>query len=358
MASASVSSRWCGVTSAVTCPPFDFAQRMISTEPAVETWQTCSADPTCAASRQSRAITASSATAGQPVRPRMPETSPSFICAPSVSLGSWACGAITPPKALTYSSARRIRTASDTHRPSSEKTLTRAAESAIAPSSASRLPAMPALTAQPPDLLDDPGGIGYRLGVGHRVHRREPAERGRGSAGGDGLGVLPAWFPQVRVQVNQAGQRDKPAGVKYLAADSLPSGVRAELGDHAAGDEDVGGLAAERPRAPDQPGAVASRAPRVGAAAPCAAAACAAAARAAAARAAAARPGHDCASAPPSNRYSTAIRTLTPLATCSTIVDLAESATSAAISTPRFIGPGCMTMACSGSSATRAASRP
>ena len=64
------------------------------------------------------------------------------------------------------------------------------------------------------------------------------------------------------------------------------------------------------------------------------------------------------ASAPPSSRYSTAIRTLTPLATCSTIVDRAESATSAAISTPRFIGPGCMTMACSGSRAIRAPSSP
>ena len=62
--------------------------------------------------------------------------------------------------------------------------------------------------------------------------------------------------------------------------------------------------------------------------------------------------------APPSSRYSTAIRTLTPLATCSTIVDRGESATSAAISTPRFIGPGCITMACSGSSAIRLASSP
>ena len=63
-------------------------------------------------------------------------------------------------------------------------------------------------------------------------------------------------------------------------------------------------------------------------------------------------------SSPPSSRYSTAIRTLTPLATCSTIVDLSESATSAAISTPRFIGPGCITMASSGSCLSRAVSSP
>ena len=85
-------------------------------------------------------MTASSATAGQPVSPSRPDSSPSFIWAPSVSRGSCACWATTPSNALTYSSARRISTASLTHLPSSEKTRTRAAESAIAPSSASRSP--------------------------------------------------------------------------------------------------------------------------------------------------------------------------------------------------------------------------
>ena len=49
---------------------------------------------------------------------------------------------------------------------------------------------------------------------------------------------------------------------------------------------------------------------------------------------------------------------LTPLATCSTAVQRAESATSAVISMPRFIGPGCITMACSGIRAMRSPSRP
>ena len=135
------------MTSAVTGHPLDLAQRMISADPAVETWQTCSAEPTCAASRQSRAMMASSATAGQPARPRRADISPSLSCAPSVSLGSWACWAITPSKALTYSRARRISSGSDTHRPSSENTRTRAAESAIVPSSASLAPASPTVTA-------------------------------------------------------------------------------------------------------------------------------------------------------------------------------------------------------------------
>ena len=135
------------MTSAVTFQPWLLAHRMISTEPAVETWQTCSREPTWAASRQSRAMTASSATAGQPCRPSRPESSPSFIWAPSVRRGSWACWAITPSNALTYSRARRIRTASETHLPSSEKTRTWAAESAIAPSSASWEPSSPTVTA-------------------------------------------------------------------------------------------------------------------------------------------------------------------------------------------------------------------
>ena len=90
---------------------------------------------------------ASSATAGQPARPSRPESSPSFIWASSVSRGSWACWAMTPSNAFTYSSARRIITASLTHFPSSEKTRTRAAESAIAPSSASCSPRSPTVTA-------------------------------------------------------------------------------------------------------------------------------------------------------------------------------------------------------------------
>jgi hypothetical protein len=90
---------------------------------------------------------ASSATAGQPVRPSRAATSPSFICAPAVSLGSSACWAITPSKALTYSRARRMSRGSATQLPSSEKTRTRAAESAIAPSSASCSPASPTVTA-------------------------------------------------------------------------------------------------------------------------------------------------------------------------------------------------------------------
>src|SRR5262249_47865775 len=42
---------------------------------------------------------------------------------------------------------------------------------------------------------------------------------------------------------------------------------------------------------------------------------------------------------------SAAMRTATPISTCSRMSDCAPSATAVSISTPRFIGPGCMTSA-------------
>ena len=90
---------------------------------------------------------ASSATAGQPVRPSRAETSPSFIWAAMVRRGSCACCAMTPSKALTYSRARRIRSGSETQSPSSENTRTEAADPAIAPNSASCSPRRPTVTA-------------------------------------------------------------------------------------------------------------------------------------------------------------------------------------------------------------------
>jgi hypothetical protein len=45
---------------------------------------------------------------------------------------------------------------------------------------------------------------------------------------------------------------------------------------------------------------------------------------------------------PPSSRNSSAILTAMPFVTCSSITERGRSATSESISTPRFIGPGCM----------------
>ena len=45
----------------------------------------------------------------------------------------------------------------------------------------------------------------------------------------------------------------------------------------------------------------------------------------------------------PSSDHSTAMRTATPFVTCSSTSDRAPCATAGEISTPSFIGPGCMT---------------
>src|SRR5262249_22054097 len=131
------------------------------------------------------------------------------------------------------------------------------------------------------------------------------------------LGVLAAGFAQMGVQVDQSGQHDQSIGIDDLRA--AGTGVLAG-GDHDPGaDQQIGRFGSDDGSALDQVR------------------------------------GHFC---PPSIRYSTAIRPLTPLAPCPTIVERGESATSGVISIPRFIGPGCMTIACPGSIRIRAASSP
>src|SRR5256885_514046 len=60
----------------------------------------------------------------------------------------------------------------------------------------------------------------------------------------------------------------------------------------------------------------------------------------------------------PLRRYSSAIRTATPLVTCVSMTDCADRATRGSISTPSFIGPGCMTtapgLACASRSSVKA----
>jgi hypothetical protein len=113
--------------------------------------------------------------------------------------------------------------------------------------------AVPGLAAQPPDLLHHAGGVGDRVGVGHRVHGGEPAQRGGQRPGLHGLGVLAAGLAQVGVQVHQAGQRHQAVGVE-LGGRARSSGGRArrDLPDHSVLDADVARLAAEDPGSPDQ----------------------------------------------------------------------------------------------------------
>ena len=85
--------------------------------------------------------------------------------------------------------------------------------------------AVAGLAAQAPDLLDHPGGVGDRVGVGHRVHGGEATHRGGLGAGEHCLGVLATGLAQVGVQVDQAGERDQAGGVDDLAVGLVPVAV-------------------------------------------------------------------------------------------------------------------------------------
>jgi hypothetical protein len=131
---------------------------------------------------------------------------------------------MTPSNALTYSSARLGQVLAG--QPDGDR--------------ADRLHVdQPGLAAQPPDLLDHAGGVGDRRGVGHRADRGVPAHRGRPRAGLHGLGILAAGLAQVRVQVDQAGQRHEAARVDRLVG-------RAGVGHDPVAQEQVGRLGAEQ----------------------------------------------------------------------------------------------------------------
>ncbi len=113
------------------------------------------------------------------------------------------------------------------------------------------------LPAEAPDLLDDAGGVGDRVGVGHRVHGGEAAERGGLRAGAHRLGVLAAGLAQMSVQVDEAGQRDQ-AGAR--PAPGRPRRLRPgpASGDQAVRQDQVSHSAAGQLRALDQPGLAAA----------------------------------------------------------------------------------------------------
>ncbi len=110
--------------------------------------------------------------------------------------------------------------------------------------------AVAGLLAEPPDLLDDTGGVGDREGVGHGVHGGEAADRRGLGAGQDGLGVLAAGLAQVGVEVDEAGQQDLARRLDHGGVAGFEPG--ADRGDGLAVDEDVLGVAAEDLRAADK----------------------------------------------------------------------------------------------------------
>ncbi len=110
---------------------------------------------------------------------------------------------------------------------------------------------VPGGAAERGDLLDDPGGVGDGVGVGHGAHGRVAALGGGAGAGADGLGVLAAGLAQVGVEVDQAGQEHQAVGVDDLGSGGAGG---ADLGDAALADEDVRSAAAEEVGAFDEYG--------------------------------------------------------------------------------------------------------
>ena len=141
----SVSSRWCGVASAVTRTPRALPRRTASTAPAVEMCAMWTLPPVSSASSTSRSTITVSAAPGQPRSPSSVDTGPSFIGAFSVRLGSSQWSITVSANACAYSSARRMTRALATGRPSSE-TATQPA-SRRSPYSASSWPRDPRVMA-------------------------------------------------------------------------------------------------------------------------------------------------------------------------------------------------------------------
>src|SRR4029079_12232078 len=178
-------------------------------------------------------------------------------------------------------------------------------------------PGPPALGAHE---LDDRQRILRGFRVRHRHDRSEPTERRGATSRLDGLRLLATGFTQMDVEVDEPGGHDATAGVQR----DVSIDGRTNVDDPAVLDRHVGALLARlvehRATVNRQPAHAASP-PR---------------------------------SAPePSRRKSTAMRTATPLVTWSRITEPGNSPGSATISTPRFIGPGCITSACAGSRPAR-----
>ena len=163
--------------------------------------------------------------------------------------------------------------------------------------------------------------INRRRRVGHRADRREAAARRGPRAGRDRLLVLLAGLAQVHVQVDEAGSDDESRRVQHGRA----------VGRFQAG-----------PGFGDAPVAEQQVERRVDAVA--------------GVDQAAAADQDRCRHSPPlASRKRTAMRIASPAETCASIRLCAPCATSGAISTPSFIGPGCITTACGAAAATRSA---
>ena len=207
------------MTSAVTWMPRAFAQRTTSTEPAVDTWQTCSRAPTCCGEQD---IPGDDRLLGD----RRPAGQPEL----AGQLALVHLGALGEPRLLRVlrdhsaegldvleraahqqgirarSGRRRRRRAPAPRSPPWRRSrLSRSPREADGDRTDRAHVDVAGLRAQPPDLLDHAGRVGDRVGVGHRVHGGEAARRPR-----PGAGQRPSRCPRGRARAGGcAGRRGR-----------------------------------------------------------------------------------------------------------------------------------------------------
>ncbi len=223
--SSSVSTRWCGATSQVTASPRALASRTSSSERPTDRWATCSRPPASSATSRSRATAAVSAIAGWAGSRRRVETAPSCMGAPRgerrvfrmlhdrqpeearVLEGAPQERAVGEPLAVVGESDG----AGDLHLAELGQLLAllslRDGADRIEPRAGDAAPFGR-------DELEDGPVVGHRVRVRHRADGGETARRRCLQACRDRLGVLAAGLPQVRVQVDEAGQDEKPFRVQ------------------------------------------------------------------------------------------------------------------------------------------------
>ncbi len=158
--------------------------------------------------------------------------------------------------------------------------------------------------------LDQAGLVEHGVGVGRAHQAGDAAGHGRGHLALEHALVLVAGFAQPRGEVDQAGRDDAAAGVEGALGLEAGGDAVADAGDLSVGDGDVGLLVGAR-------GGVDHA--TVG--------------------------DVDVHASLPATMLITAIRTAMPKVTCGRMTLCRPSTTAESISTPRLIGPGCITMA-------------
>ena len=331
--SASVSVKWCGVASARDGTRRSaLAARTSATDPAVERCRKWTRPPVRRAEREVAHDHRAPPPRRAARRCRAAPTTRPRACDRRRERSSSQCCARITSRSAAYSNARRMSAASATQSPSSVKRRTPSSSSS--PIGASRSPPRPTVIAPATRTSHSPAalrGRAPRARLRRRRsaarcsacdHRGAAAERRRARSALDRLGLLATGLAgsgpgcrrgpaRRRSRSRRARTRPSRSGPTAAMRPSSPTATSATAGCRSR-------RSRGRPSARAQPTVV------------------------------------SCAEQPEQDRHAHG----DAVATCSVITERGRSATSAAISTPRFIGPGCMTNACSGRRANRLRSRP